>query len=297
MTFSSQIKTQLCEGHQKLDKCCRHAFYYGLFLFSKVFSHASLEITTEHEPTAALYAAAVKQISGAVLAPVKAGKFFRIYINQPKIVQAVTANFDGTETINAGHFQGDCCIAAFTAGVFLACGTAVTPEKSYQLSFSCDQARSKMLEQFVNLLAISGFELKTAVRKGLCVAYLKDSDVIEDLLTFMGASKMSLTLIDVKILKDLRNRVNRMTNFEAANLDKTASAAAAQIANIKFIYSLKGKDYLPIRLQKAAAIRIKHPELSLTELSEKAKTQSRASLYRCFVRIQKIAKELQQEHD
>ena len=91
--------------------------------------------------------------------------------------------------------------------------------------------------------------------------YFKESEAIEDLLTTMGAMNSSLEIMGVKVIKDIRNRVNRKTNCETANLTKTINAACKQIEEIEFIEKTMGKDYLPEDLAKLAELRKENPDV------------------------------------
>ncbi len=105
-------------------------------------------------------------------------------------------------------------------------------------------------------------------RKGAFVVYLKESECIADLLTLMGAPQSAMELMQVKMLKEVRNNVNRKMNFETANLDKTAAAAARQLIAIEAIMEHMGLEQLPEDLQEIARLRYENPDMSLRELGE-----------------------------
>ena len=124
-----------------------------------------------------------------------------------------------------------------------------------------------------NLLTdIQELELQPAVtnRKGSFIVYIKGSEGIENLLTFMGAANAPMNFMQVKMFKEVRNQVNRKTSFETANIEKTVSASAKQIAAIETIIHSVGLQQLPLDLQELASLRYENPEMSLRELGETA---------------------------
>jgi hypothetical protein len=129
------------------------------------------------------------------------------------------------------------------------------------------------------------------VRKGNLVIYFKDSGQIEDILTFMGAVRCSLELMNIKVYKDLRNKVNRVTNCETANIGKTVDASTQQIEAIKKVVAVKGYDLIPEELREIAKIRLENPDSSLRELAEMAKI-SRSGVNHRLRRIMEIAQKL-----
>ncbi len=116
--------------------------------------------------------------------------------------------------------------------------------------------------------AARDFTPSVSQRKGLWVVYLKDSGQIEDLLTYLGASSASMELMQVKMYKEAKNNINRKSNFETANMDKTYSASARQTAAIAVINDTIGIDALPEELQALARLRLEHAGMTLRELSE-----------------------------
>jgi DNA-binding protein WhiA len=180
---------------------------------------------------------------------------------------------------------------AFLSGVYLSCGSVTDPEKGYHLEFvarreSLCRELAALLEQYIP-------GVKTTSRRGVFVAYYKDRIQIEDLLTLMGASKASLTMIDVEMIKEVRNRANRVTNCETANIDKTVSAAAGQMQDIAYILDTKGLEFLPENLRGVALLRLENPDLSLRELCALCEESiSRSGLHHRLEKLSKIAGEL-----
>ena len=162
--------------------------------------------------------------------------------------------------------QRSCCKRAFLRGAFLAAGSISNPEKSYHIEIVC---MAKQKAEQIQLLANS-FELdaKVILRKKAYVVYLKEGSQIVDLLNIMEAPLALMEMENVRILKEMRNSVNRKVNCETANINKTVSAAMKQVDDIRFIQSVMGLHKLPEGLQEIAEIRLTYPEASLKELGE-----------------------------
>lgn len=161
----------------------------------------------------------------------------------------------------------DCCRRSFLRGAFLAAGSVSDPERFYHLEFVCpDPERA---EQLVEIMATFSIEAKTVVRKRYYVVYIKEGSQIVEALGLMGADSALMDFENVRIVKEMRNSVNRQVNCETANIAKTVSAAVRQLEDITYIRDTKGLDYLPRQLQEVAELRLRMPDASLKDLGEK----------------------------
>ena len=160
--------------------------------------------------------------------------------------------------------KNSCCARAYLRGAFLSVGSMSDPEKSYHLEFVCD-ARAQA-EQLQNI--IQGFEIEAKIikRKKYDVVYLKESSGIVDLLNVMGAHVSLMNLENLRIVKGMRNSINRRVNCEAANISKTVTAATKQIEDILLIRDRYGFEKLPDNLRQMAEIRLEYPDAALKEL-------------------------------
>lgn len=182
-------------------------------------------------------------------------------------------------------------LGVFTAGVFLACGSVNDPSKEYHLEFTVPEAR--LASKLSELLSDIGVTSGTVIRRGQFIVYIKDSESIEDTLTFIGAQQCTIELMNVKIYKDVRNKANRIANCDAANIDKVINAAMKQIDDIKLIDSMCGLDTLSDDLKEIALLRLENNEMSLQEIGESlSEPISRSGVNHRFKRISKIADEL-----
>ena len=160
----------------------------------------------------------------------------------------------------------NCCRRAFIRGAFLAVGSVSDPEKSYHFEIVCtvpEKAR-----QLQELLASYDVDAKVVLRKRHYVVYIKEGSQIVELLGLMGAHISLMQLENVRIVKEMRNSVNRKVNCETANLNKTVSAAVRQAEDIRYILEKIGLDKLPMDLEETARLRLEHTEASLKELGD-----------------------------
>ena len=167
--------------------------------------------------------------------------------------------------INFGLLEENCCRGAFLRGCFFAGGSAIDPLKRYHLELTSSHLQaSRELEV---LLRECGYPPKSVTRNSSFVTYFKQSDQIEDFLTFIGAPVASMKVMSAKMEKDLRNSVNRRLNCDTANLDKAVGAAQKQAETIRKLQTAGRLAQLPDKLRKTAALRLENPELPLSELA------------------------------
>ena len=160
--------------------------------------------------------------------------------------------------------QETCCKRSFLRGVFLASGSMSDPEKSYHFEIVCaSMGKAQQIQKIMRCFALGA---KIVSRKKSFVVYLKEGAQIVDVLNVMEAHQSLMELENIRILKDMRNTVNRKVNCETANINKTVSAAVKQIDDIRYIEETKGLDKLPEGLKDMALTRLTYPEASLKEL-------------------------------
>ncbi len=160
--------------------------------------------------------------------------------------------------------QNTCCKRAFIRGIFLAAGSMSDPEKTYHFEVVLpDIRRARQLQEVINSFLI---DAKIVARKRNHVVYVKEGSQIVDLLNIMEAHISLMNFENVRILKEMRNSINRQVNCEAANITKTVQAASKQIDDIIFIRDTIGFDNLAEGLEEIAKLRVSYPEASLKEL-------------------------------
>ena len=159
-----------------------------------------------------------------------------------------------------------CCKKAYLRGAFLAGGSISDPEKTYHLEISNHSI--EMANEIVRLMGTFDLNAKIIRRKGYFIAYLKEGENIVDFLNVIGAHSALMELENVRILKEMRNNVNRIVNCETANLGKTVNASVRQAENIRYIRDSIGFNNLPENLQEVAEVRLTSSDASLKELGE-----------------------------
>ena len=144
--------------------------------------------------------------------------------------------------------QNVCCKRAFIREAFLSAGSISDPEKFYHFEITC--ASMRKAKQLQGLMASFDIEARIVLRKRYFVVYVKEGSQIAELLQIMEAPVAHMELENIRIVKEMRNSVNRQVNCETANINKTVSAAVKQMEDIRYIQDTIGLESLPENLQK-----------------------------------------------
>ena len=171
-----------------------------------------------------------------------------------------------SEPVDALLIKNACCRRSFLRGAFLCCGSMSAPEKGYHLEFVC--AHEKQAEQLKEIITQFDIEAKIVSRKKYFVVYLKEGAGIVDLLNVMEAHVALMELENLRIVKEVRNSINRRVNCEAANISKTVHASARQVEDIEYIKEHYGFLRLPDNLREMAEVRLEYPDAALKELGQ-----------------------------
>lgn len=297
MSFSSDIKKELCDVRE-LSPQQAEAMLYGIMYASRMDEGRPL-IQTENidlmNAAAELIRAVFPNVRTGIVRLVKnSGSLYTLKIRSGW--EDIAERFGDFSSISREAVSGgDEESGAFLRGVFVSCGSVTDPNKEYHLELVLpENDRTPALLDFI---AEHGMSLKETARGGArskkTVLYAKESELIEDCLTYIGAANHSMEIMQVKIVKDFRNRVNRSVNCENANLDKTVAASNKSTADIEYIFSTMGADWLSPDLRETARLRVENPEMSLSELcgmfTEKI---SRSGLNHRLKKLSKLAEEL-----
>lgn len=168
------------------------------------------------------------------------------------------------DTVDGLLIQQGCCKRAYIRGAFLAAGSISDPEKSYHFEIVCrTMEQAKQLQEIINSFNV---DAKIVERKKHFVVYLKEGSQIVEILNVMEAHIALMNLENVRILKEMRNSVNRKVNCETANISKTVNAAVKQLEDIIYIRDTLGFETLPEGLREIAELRLEYPEAPLKEL-------------------------------
>lgn len=294
MSFSQDVKNELLKTEYE-NSCCEKSLLYGMLIFGKSFSQYGISMQTENKDISELYKSLLKKhcnVDCAVKVSPKARSYSVLIENKSdcdKILGAFGHSMGGSLKINHANFDCPTCINAFLAGTFLSCGTISDPKKDYHLEFTVPYMN--LAKSLVTFLEETELSPKQSNRKGYNIVYFKGSESIEDCLYLMGASSAMFEMMNVEIIKNIRNKANRTANCETANIDKTVKASLVQIDAIEKIESTKGLDYLNNDLREMAVLRKDNPEASLAELS-RLSGMSRSGVNHRLKKIVEIAQQI-----
>ena len=270
MSFSSNVKQELCRLpiNRKMEAA---AELYGILLYCNAFTSELVRITTESRDLAERLPRLMKKVFGFSFdqEPEEgAGKLLFVMESQEKI-HKMFAQFglsrDVTLHVNYGMLEEDEERLAFLRGAFLSGGSVTDPAKRYHLELTT--SHYKVSRETCALLLDAGFSPKETARGGNSILYFKQSDMIEDFLTAIGAPVCAMGVMEAKVEKDLRNGVNRRVNCETANLTKVVDASMEQVAAIKKLQKQGRLKELPPKLRETAKLRLENPEATLQELA------------------------------
>lgn len=187
--------------------------------------------------------------------------------------------------------KNSCCKRAYLRGSFAAIGSMSDPEKSYHLEFVCTSEKQAL--QLIRIIGDFDIEAKLISRKKYEVVYLKEGESIVDLLNVMEAHVSLMNFENFRILKEMRNSINRQVNCEAANITKTVTAATRQVVDIIYIRDHYGLDFLPDNLREIAEVRLENPDIPLKDLGAFLSPKvGKSGVYHRLKRICEIADEL-----
>ena len=272
MSFCMNMKNELCAI--PLNRCCAISEIYGILLFCNTFNKKEIKVVTENKQLSVLLNDQFIRLFN--LQPVttkrayKDGIIYTISVTDPqhlhKILWVVGADISPI-SLSVDHkiLVGECCRNAFIRGAFLAGGTISSPEKAYHLEFAT--SRLRLSQDFLGLLSEYDLKPKITIRKSNRIIYFKDSAAIGDVINIMGAVKSSFEFINEKIVKEIRNDANRITNCETANITKIVEAAALQKKAIKLLTKTGRLEYLDDSIKRVAKLRLDNPTSSLSELT------------------------------
>lgn len=278
MSFSSEVKEELAKQLSK-SRHCQLAELAGLIHFAgKIVvrdGSTHLEIVSEHAAIVkkcytlikkAFYITPAIETHGNFTLVVSAKDEVMLILKAMKILDASGIPQGQPDLVDGLLIQNSCCKRAYIRGTFLAAGSMSDPQKSYHFEIVCttkDQA-----EQLRDILSEFVEDAKIVLRKKYYVVYIKEGSQIVDALNVMEAHTALMNLENVRILKEMRNTVNRKVNCETANINKTVNAAVKQMEDIRYIQEKAGLGILPDNLREMAELRLEYPDAPLKELGD-----------------------------
>ncbi|MCP1310019.1 DNA-binding protein WhiA [Paenibacillus tyrfis] len=306
MSFAAQTKKELTMTES--ERCCEKAELSALIRMNGAVQLTSqkivLDISTENAAIARRIYSLLKK-SFKVHTELLVRKKMRLKKNNVYIVRVpnqvqnllselhiVSEGFLFTPGIEPDIIKRSCCKRAYLRGAFLAGGSVNNPEgSSYHLEiYSMYEEHCQALVRLANEFDLNA---RCIERKKGFVLYIKEGERIIEFLSLIGAHQALLRFEDVRIMKDMRNSVNRLVNCETANLNKTIGAAVRQIDNIRLLQKEVGLDNLPDKLREVAEIRLKHPDMNLKEVGDLLKGKvSKSGVNHRLRKIDELAEKL-----
>ncbi len=312
VSYASDVKKELTSlpVHPEHAKAELAAFLRMNGVLSLHDHQFSLDITTENPAIARRIFSLIKTAYGIeplliVSKKMKLKKNYQYLVRLQKQVHEILTDleiFDNNNGLITGIpekiMSSEQRAMSYLRGAFLASGSVNNPETSryhleiYSLYEDHNQDLLKLMNSFFYLNA------KETRRRSGYIVYLKEAEKIGDFLHIVGAVNAMLAFEDLRIMRDMRNSVNRLVNCDTANLKKTANAAAKQVEDIQLIEEKFGLENLPEKLTVLARFRLTHPELSLKEVAAQVPDGpiSKSGVNHRFQKIREIAKQLKEEN-
>lgn len=304
MSFSATAKAEVCRTSAGKE-CCELAELSALIHTAGSISISggtfSLRIDTENAAVARRVFALIKSIYGVQAKTqmqtnqLKHNHIYSLSIQKEAArMVAMDTHILGNEGLEFGtdvtFLSSRCCRIAFVRGAFLGGGSITNPEKRYHMEFVCGQ--KEFAQGLLNIIVELGVTAKMIPRAKSFVVYIKEGDAIVTLLTMMGAHSSILNIENIRILKSMRNNVNRKVNCETGNLSKTVNASVRQQESIEYIRTHMGFDKLSPSLKAAAEARISYPEATLDELAALLGAESKSGINHKLRKLNSIAEHL-----
>ena len=310
MSFSTETKREIC---QKLSTrtALQYSELYAMLLLGREFGPRGIVFKTENEHTFSHFIFLLNKLFKAkceVVAPMRGetgrNRSYTVTVTSPEKCRKIFERYghDDREInlrVNRANIDDEEEQRAFIRGAFLACGSVTDPEKGYHLEFAVSHRNLCMdICRIIREIPDCDIMVKMLSRGGTYIAYIKDSEQITDLLTYMGAVIASMNVMGTKAFKQVRNTANRRANSEIANLQKTASASANQIKAINKLKKNGKYNLLPEELKTVAQLRYDYPELTLRELGAMLDPPiSRSGVNHRLEKIIRIADESKKENN
>ncbi len=293
MTFSAKVKKELIDKKNK-SRCCNLAELGAYTILAKKFGRCKVKFVYEDYDLA-------KKVYNLIyglfsykpeirISTHKNGTVYNLYVTDKEVFDKITS-LDRSSSKKVLNLRENCCKRAYIRGVFTICGTIINPKKYYTLE--CIFRKEENAKDFAILL--EPFEIFGRIinRKKYYVYYLKDSEQIAQFLKVLGVHSSLLSFEELRVVKDVRNNLNRVLNCEMANLNKTIAASVKQTKDIEYIMETVGLDYLEDGLKEVAIIRIENPYIKLSDIGQMLENKlSKSGVNHRLKKISAIAEEL-----
>jgi DNA-binding protein WhiA len=314
MSFSSDLKNEMIINSQQEEDCCSPAELSAMLAFGGSIylrrEGVGLRFLSESARVTRRAFTLVKEVSGvsgeisaAKRSKLNKGNLYMLEISDSAAAEELLEKTmiagrerDFTRRVPQEILTSDCCKRAYLRGAFLAAGTASDPRKGYHLEVTCqDESYAKSFCEFLR-----GFTLnaKVSPRRDGYVVYIKDSEGIVDFMSLAGASSLVFAMENTRIMKEMRNNINRAMNCDIANESKTLMAAKAQAEDIQYLIDKDIFRTLSRQLRETAEIRLENPDVSLQDLGEMhSPPRSKSCINHRLGKLRSIARQHRQEEE
>lgn len=295
MTFAHQVKNEVTHNKALLNHY-PVAMLYGILLFGRRFDKDAIMVSSEHKSVARLCSRLIFQeipMAASVTTREYKGNFdkstYIVSVDDEEDRKSIIEFFAREDKPIFTKTQS---IHAFLAGALLSAGNISNPEKDYHLEII--SPNKEVAEHLMMILHQFDIHCNCMIRRDMPVVYVKDSQSIEDILTMFGAFKSVTDMMNIKIYKDMRNQINRITNCETSNIMKSAGACAIQLKDINYLQEIGQLELMPVNLKETAKLRLENPEASLRDLAEMSGV-SRSGINHRLKKISELADKFRDE--
>ncbi len=302
MSFSGNIKAAISALPPDND-CCKEAELLAMLAYSAHFSEDEFKFITETPETADILTSLLLVLLDIIATPeIKENAenetvFYKTEITDKGELSHLIdfcGGIDKIHRIDTNRLVCPECRAAYLRGAFLAAGFVNPPDNTYHLELSTPHA--DLAADTLNLLAKTIGLPKMSTRKASQIVYFRESTLVEDFLTLIGASKFAMEIMNEQIKREFRNLANRQNNFELANMDKTGRSADRQIDAINYIIDSGRFDDMNETMKKIALLRIESNQLTLSQIGEKMSPRiSKSQVSKILSKIEEFKSKIENE--
>lgn len=299
MSFSADVKKELTQNIS--SACCYKAEAFGMLLYGRAFGITEISLMTEFKEVAERYYSCIRDLTGVTptVEETKAGnRKISIPNKEDRLKILEYFGYTGKELalrVNLSNLEQtneDCCSRAFLRGAFLVCGSITNPQKDYHIEFNITKA--KLCDDLMQIIDDMGLKAKKIIRNNNYVIYSKEAESIEDFVGNMGANNAFMQIMQTRAIKDIKNQINRRSNFESANMSRSIEAGLKQVAVIEEVLRKISLDDMTKDLSQLCKLRLENPDSSLDEIGKLMNPPlSRSAVSRRFKKLEKIAQELE----
>jgi len=297
VSFSSEVKKEIFSFIKSRDR--KFACLYGLLFYGKKMSADLISLQSENPEITEFVSLLINELfEGKINPKVNSGRkigdsvLYSLVIDDDSELADIFSFYENEKRERILLSRSLKC--SFLAGAFIICGSVSSPDKEYHLEFKVsDEDKAHIL---LDILMGIGAKAKISERRTNFIVYLKDSESIEDVLTYMGAKNCTLEIMNVKIEKTFRNKANRIRNCDTANIGRTVNASLVQMNDILTVDKEIGLENISPELREVAVIRLNNSDMTLREIGDSLENPiSRSGVNHRMKKISALANQIRSE--